>query len=79
MVPVDYQAEAEARIAAADPEALYAMFLAHSVARLHHSRRLRDADPGTAGSLEHEAYRLAHEAPQRWAEGRDLLDWLELG
>jgi hypothetical protein len=79
MVPVDYQPDAEARIAAADPEALYAMFLAHSVGRLHHSRRLRDADPGTAGSLEHEAYRVAHEAPQRWAEGRELLDWLELG
>jgi len=79
MVPVDYQPEAEARIAAADPEALYALFLAHSVERLHHSRRLRDADPGTAGSLEHEAYRVAHEAPQRWAEGRELLDWLELG
>ena len=29
MVPIDYQPEAEARIAAADPEALYAMFLAH--------------------------------------------------
>ncbi len=79
MVPVDYQPEAEARIVAADPEALYALFLAHSVERLHHSRRLRDADPGTAGSLEHEAYRVAHEAPQRWAEGRELLDWLELG
>lgn len=79
MVPVDYQPEAEARVAAADPEALYALFLAHSVGRLQHSRRLRDADPGTAGSLEHEAYRVAHEAPQHWAEGRELLDWLELG
>jgi hypothetical protein len=79
MVPVDYQPEAESRIAAADPEALYALFLAHSVGRLHHSRRLRDSDPGTAGSLEHEAYRVAHEAPQHWAEGRELLDWLELG
>jgi hypothetical protein len=79
MVPVDYQPEAEARIAAADPEALYATFLAHTVGRLHHSRRLRDADPGTAGSLEHEAYRVSHESPQRWAEGRELLDWLELG
>ena len=79
MVPVDYQPEAEARIAAADPETLYALFLAHSVGRLHHSRRLRDADPCTSGSLEHEAYRVAHESPQRWAEGRELLDWLELG
>ena len=79
MVPVDYQPEAEARIATADPEALYALSLADSVGRLHHSRRLRDADPGTAGSLEHEAYRVAHESPQRWAEGRELLDWLELG
>jgi hypothetical protein len=79
MVPVDYQEEAEARIAAADPEALYAVFIGHSIERLHHSRSLRDADPRTAGWLEHEAYRLEHEAPVHWAQGRELLGWLELG
>ena len=33
MVPVDYQPGAEARIAAADPEALYALFLGHTRGR----------------------------------------------
>lgn len=79
MVPVDYQPEAESRVAAADPEALYAVFIGHSVARLHRSRQLRDADPRTAGWLEHEGYRLAHDSPSRWAEGQELLGWLELG
>jgi hypothetical protein len=78
-VPVDYQPDAEARIAAADPEALYAVFLGHSIARLHRSRSLRDADPRTAGWLEHEGHRLEHEAPRHWAEGQELLAWLELG
>lgn len=79
MVPVDYQPEAEARVAAADPETLYAVFIGHSVERLHRSRQLRDADPRTAGWLEHEGYRLAHDSPSRWAEGQELLGWLELG
>jgi hypothetical protein len=79
MVPVDYQPEAESRIAAADPEALYSVFIGHSVERLHRSRQLREADPRTAGWLEHEGYRLARDVPGRWAEGQDLLAWLELG
>ena len=79
MVPVDYQPEAETRIAGADPEALYAVFLAHSLDRLHHSRRLREADPHTAGWLEHEGHRLREESPRHWEEGVELLDWLELG
>lgn len=79
MVPVDYQPEAESRIAAADPEALYAVFVGHSIERLHRSRRLRDADPRTAGWLEHECYRLQHDVPGRWSEGQELLAWLELG
>ncbi len=79
MVPVDYQPEAETRVAAADPEALYAAFLAHSIDRLHHSRRLRDADPKTAGWLEREGHRLRREVPGHWAAGLDLLAWLDLG
>jgi hypothetical protein len=79
MVPVDYQPEAESRVAAADPEALYAVFVGHSIERLHRSRKLREADPRTAGWLEHEGYRLAHDSPMRWAEGQELLGWLELG
>jgi hypothetical protein len=79
MVPVDYQPGAESRIASADPEALYAVFLQHSIDRLHRSRRLRDADPRTAGWLEHEGHRVAAEHPQHWDEGRELLAALELG
>jgi hypothetical protein len=79
MVPVDYQPGAETRVAAADPEALYAVFLGYSIRRLHGSRRLRDADLKTAGWLEHEGHRLEREASGHWAEGQELLGWLELG
>jgi hypothetical protein len=79
MVPVDYQPGAEARVAAADPEALYAVFLEYSIRRLHASRRLREADPRTAGWLEHEGHRLEREAQRHWSAGLELLDWLELG
>ncbi|MCJ7712419.1 MAG: hypothetical protein MUQ32_16480, partial [Chloroflexi bacterium] len=63
MVPVDYQDGAEGRIAEADPEALYGVFVQHSLARVHHSHQLRDADPGLARWLEHEGHRLANDAP----------------
>jgi hypothetical protein len=79
MVPVDYQEGAEGRIAGADPEALYGVFVQHSLKRVHHSHRLRDADPQLAGWLEHEGHRLAGERPGHWREALDLLDWLELG
>jgi len=79
MVPVDYQEGAEARIASVDPEALYAVFLGHSLARIRRSTRLRDADPQVAAWVEHEAHRLAHDAPAHWRDGEALLGWLELG
>jgi len=79
MVPVDYQEGAEAKIADADPEAVYALFLAHSLERIHRSSRLRDADPQVAGWVQHEGHRLAHDAPAHWADGQELLAWLELG
>jgi hypothetical protein len=78
-VPVDYQDGAEEQIAGADPEALYAVFLQHSIERLHRSRRLRDADPHTAGWLEHEGYRMAHDSPRHWTEGQELRAFLDLG
>ena len=78
-VPVDYQDGAEERIAEADAEALYAVFLQHSIERLHRSRRLREADPRTAGWLEHEGYRMAHDSPRHWTEGQELLGFLDLG
>jgi hypothetical protein len=78
-VPVDYQDGAEQQISGADPEALYAVFLQHSIGRLHRSRTLRDADPHTAGWLEHEGYRMAHDSPRHWAGGQELLAFLDLG
>ncbi len=79
MVPVDYQEGAEGRIAGADPEALYGVFVQHSLERVHQSHRLRDADPQIAGWLEHESHRLSHDAPAHWRDASALLDWLELG
>ncbi len=78
MVPVDYQDGAEGRIAEADPEALYGVFVRHSLERVHHSHRLRDADPQLAGWLEHEGHRLAQDSPAHWQEAGVLRDWLDL-
>jgi hypothetical protein len=79
MVPIDYQPDAEARIAAAEPEALYAAFLQDGVRRLRPGGRLREAYPAMAASIDHESHRLAADAPAAWRSGCDLLDWLELG
>ena len=79
MVPVDYQPEAEARIAAADPEALYAAFLRHSAGRRRPGSPLREADPALAADVDHESRRLAAEAPASWRDGGALMDWLQLG
>ena len=79
MVPIDYQEGAEARVAEAAPETLYGVFLAHSMARIKASTRLRDADPEVAGWVRHESSRLAHDAPGHWREAQELLDFLDLG
>lgn len=78
MVPVDFQPEAEARIAAAEPEALYASFLRYSARRLRPESRLRESDPLLAGTVDHECRRLAHEVPAAWRDGEELLAWLEV-
>jgi hypothetical protein len=78
MVPIDYQENAEARIGATDPEALYAAFLGYGVHRLRQGSRLREADPALAATVDHESHRLASEAPDVWRAGAELLDWLEL-
>ena len=79
MVPIDYQEDAEARIAALDPEALYAAFLAHTARRLRPGSPLRAADPAFASLIDHERGRLTHDAPAHWRDGEALVDWLELG
>ncbi len=79
MVPVDFQPEAEARIAEADPETLYAAFLRHAADRLRPGSPLRTADPALASFVGHEAHRLESDAPAAWHDAEGLLGWLELG
>ena len=79
MVPVDFQEGAEARIGATSPEGLYAAALRRADARLHETRRLAEADPDLARMVAHEVIRLAHDAPDAWREGEELLGFLELG
>lgn len=79
MVPIDFQPEAEARIIAEDPEALYAAFLHDAGVRLRPGRPLRESYPELATQVSHESHRLEHDAPAAWREGEALLAWLELG
>ncbi len=79
MVPIDFQPDAEQRIAAANPEALYSAFLHDASARLRPGGHLRDAYPDLANQISREAHRLAHDNPVAWDAGADLLGSLELG
>jgi hypothetical protein len=79
MVPIDFQADAEQRIGAAEPEALYAAFLHDALTRLRPGGHLRDAYPDLANQIAHEANRLAHDKPVAWDAGAALLGSLELG
>ncbi len=79
MVPIDFQPDAEQRIAAAEPEALYSAFLHDALARLRPGGHLRDAYPDLANQISHEANRLAHDNAAAWEAGATLLGSLELG
>ena len=79
MVPVDFQADAEARIGSTDPEALYAAFLQNVECRLPPGGPLRADDPQLASFSDHECRRLQHESPGAWKAGEALLASLELG
>jgi hypothetical protein len=79
MVPIDFQPDAEQRIAAAEPEALWAAFLHDATARLRPGGHLREAYPELAVQISHEANRLSHDNPAAWAAGGVLLASLELG
>jgi hypothetical protein len=78
MVPVDFQEGAEARIAAASAEALYAASIRFADARLNRIAALREADPALDAVVNHEVHRLKADSPIAWGEGGDLLDSLEL-
>ena len=79
MVPIDFQPDAEQRIAAADPETLYSAFLHDAAARLRPGGHLRDAYPELATMVSHEGHRLAYDNPVAWEAGAALLGSLELG
>lgn len=79
MVPIDFQPDAETRIAEADPEALYASFLHDAAKRFRPGGHLRDAYPEVAVRLGHDARRLEHDRPAAWQAGADLLASLQLG
>jgi hypothetical protein len=79
MVPIDFQPEAEARIAESDPETLYAAFLHDVEIRFRPGGALRETYPDLAARLGHEAHRLQHDNPAAWRNGSALLAGLELG
>lgn len=79
MVPIDFQEGAEACIAEAEPESLYAAFVHHSAARLRPGGRLRETFPDLARFVDHERHRLVADSPAAWRDGEELLAGLELG
>lgn len=79
MVPIDFQAGAEERIAAAGAETLWSAFVHEAAARLRPGGRLRAADPELATRIDRERSRLAAEVPAAWSAGGELLASLELG
>ena len=79
MVPVDFQPDAESRIGASEPEALYAAFLQNIACRLPPGGPLRRHDPQLAAFSDHECHRIQRDVPIAWNAGRDLLASLDLG
>lgn len=79
MVPIDFQPDAETRIAQASAETLYAVFLQDASRRFRAGGHLRDEYPEVASRLGREARRIEHERPAAWEAGGDLLASLELG
>jgi hypothetical protein len=79
MVPIDFQPDAEARIAAADPDTLYAVFLHDAANRFRPGGHLRDEYPDVAATLLHDGRRLERDRPDAWQAGADLLGSLQLG
>ena len=79
MVPIDFQPEAETRIAQADPDTLYAVFLHDAANRFRPGGHLRDEYPDVAARLTHDARSLQRDKPAAWQAGADLLASLQLG
>ena len=72
MVPVDYAAGFERRVARADPISRYAAFLADTMARYRASSVLRAEQPELWSLLQAAERRLRTEHPVEWAAGDGL-------
>lgn len=79
IVPVDYQAGVERRVAAEDPEAVYAAFLAWADARLDRIAAATGSRSSLQSWIDHEEQRLRAARPEVVARGRELLASLQLG
>jgi hypothetical protein len=74
---VDFQRGAEARLAAAPPEALYAAFLSDARPRLQGVARTLGLEQDTVAWLRRETARIREGDPATWAAGEAIL--AELG
>jgi hypothetical protein len=72
LLAVDYVPGFEARVAAADPLARFAAFVADTVGRYRASPVLRERAGELRPILEAEAARLALDRPEAWALGQEL-------
>jgi hypothetical protein len=72
MIAVDYVTGFESRIAASEPVARYAAFVADSIARYRQAAALRVAHPAFWVLLGGEAERLRRDHSDAWAEGVGL-------
>jgi hypothetical protein len=79
MVPVDFEAGAETRLAATPPLELYAAFIRDARDRLAAAAGFRTAETGFAGWVTAQAARLVAHEPEAWAAGADLLARLGIG
>jgi hypothetical protein len=79
MVPVDFEAGAETRLAATPPLELYAAFVRDARDRLAAAAEFRTAETAFAGWIAGQAARLVAHEPEVWAAGADLLGRLGIG
>lgn len=75
-VPIDFEPEAEARVAAATPVTLYAVLLQRLERRNEASESLRTGDEARA--IEREAQRIRESSPADWAAASELARSLGL-
>jgi hypothetical protein len=78
MVPIDFEPEAESRVASTAPLVLYGAFLRQARSRLAAAGRRGGGDPRYEGWLLGESSRVAHVAPEALQQGQTLLEDLGL-